>query len=564
MVSRENSVTFAGEFALQSTVFCMVCLVFCWIGFVFHVAITPLYIPFSAVFLLVFIGVRPHDNLILKRRALVLLCMALVVGLTVLVSNAMVDTSWDGNSYHQVAVIALSNGWNPVYAPHVVPWWSTMFPDKSWLGQTIINDGLWTDHYPKAAWILGAAMVSVTKSLNTATWLQTFLAVSAVCAMYRGFALAGVSRGEAAVLATVAALSPVAIAQTGTNYVDGLLASVLLIQIGAAMSWLSRSHPEDLLILIIGAIISANLKFTGLVYSAILALVVIVTALKWRKQYSRSEIAILGVGIAAFLVVSSQTYVLNIEHGHPFYPINKTDVMGPTMDNVFLAFGKWTKFFISLFSVPSVSDNTTPAAELFLPSFSDYATIIRAPDTRVNGFGSLFGWSLMLSLGGALICWCSVASRRRLGRNGFVVTILLFGTAIGACVNPELWLARYVPQLWFVPILAASLAFMADRKRLATIMLAPALIGSVLCLEFWTRYTVAEQSRIDNELSLIAAMGHVELLDGWHRNEGVFTFVNREQIQGVDVRFADARSPCPAIMRIGLVGVCQSDPRTGG
>lgn len=554
----ENSVVFAGELVLQSLVFCVACLVCCWIGFAFHVAVTPLYMVFSAAFLLIFIAVRIRGGGMVKWKCLVLPCVALVMGLAVIVSDAIFDTSWDGNSYHQVSIIALVKGWNPVYAPHVVAWWSAMFPDKSWLGQKIADNGIWTDHYPKAAWILGAAMVSATHSLNTSKWLQSFLAISAVCAMYRGLALAGLLRCEAAVLAAVAAFSPIAIVQTGTNYVDGLMASVLLIQTGAALSWLSKRAAEDLLVLIIAVMISANLKFTGLIYSTILVIIVIAAALASRQRPRRSEIGIICVGIVTFLTVSSQTYMLNIANGNPFYPIGKVDVMGPTMDHAFLASGKWTKFFISLFSTPSNADDLTPSVRLFVPGISDYAAVILAPDTRINGFGSLFGWSLILALSGMLVCCGSARSRRRLGRNGLVILLLIAGIAAGACLNPELWLARYVPQLWFIPVLAASLAFMADRKTLATLMLVPALAGSLLCLEFWTRYTVAQQRQIEGELARIAAVGRVELLDGSRRNDGMFTFVNREQIEGVEVRFASPDSHCPAIVGIGLVRVCES------
>src|SRR6267143_4952242 len=47
------------------------------------------------------------------------------------------DVSYDGMAYHQVSIISLMSGWNPVYEPQVVDWWSRTFPQKAYLGYLV-------------------------------------------------------------------------------------------------------------------------------------------------------------------------------------------------------------------------------------------------------------------------------------------------------------------------------------------------------------------------------------------------------------------------------------------
>jgi hypothetical protein len=350
------------------------------------------------------------------------------------------------------------------------------------------------------------------------------------------------------------------VVQSDTNYVDGLLASALLIQLGAALAWMRTRDPEDLLILIAGFIVATNLKFTGLVYSSVLFVCVVAFVLINQRKISRSEIIVSACGIAALIVVSSQTYLLNlIEQGHPFYPINKIDVIGPNMNHEFLALPRFEKFFDSTFSIPSNSSENMPIPELFVPRLWHYYTLTHGTvDGRVNGFGSLFGWSLLASVGGLLACLFSETSRIRLKRNGPPVLLLLAGTLASAILNPEFWWARYAPQLWLVPILVSAFVFMAGRRYLASLLLVPVLAGSVLFLVFWVSHTVHEQHRIHTELARIAKAGYAEILNGWNHNDGVFTFAYREQLDGVDVRLSSPQSVCSDQVSVGIVATCHA------
>ena len=68
------------------------------------------------------------------------------------------DVSWDGQVYHQPAVLALAGGWNPL---HDGP-----------LSLAERPDNLWINHYPKAAWVAQAILLRLTGSLEAAKGLQ--------------------------------------------------------------------------------------------------------------------------------------------------------------------------------------------------------------------------------------------------------------------------------------------------------------------------------------------------------------------------------------------------------
>ena len=81
-------------------------------------------------------------------------------------------------------------------------------------------------------------------------------------------------------------------------------------------------------------------------------------------------------------------------------------------------------------------------------------------DTRVAGFGPLFSAVLILSVAVAVLV-ISDRSRSRVS-----TLLLLFGGALLLCLAmPESWWARYVPELWWTPVLV-SLAGLASEKMI--------------------------------------------------------------------------------------------------
>ena len=480
-----------------------------------------------------------------------------VFGLSVLLAARVFDTSYDGTTYHQVGMLALRDGWNPFTVPHVVDWSNAAWPGRQWQADRLADRGLWTDHFPKASWLLGAVVASATGSIDAAKWLKGFLAAAAAVAMFRGLCASGIARRLALPAAVVALLSPVVVSQINTNYVDGVLGCALLVQAGASMAWLVERRRSDLFAAVVALLLAANFKFTGLVYALLLMAVVLAAAWLMRWRPGRRELALwLGGATVALLLVSAQTYGHNVlAHGHPFYPVNDPQVMRGQMDDEFLARGRIGKFLVASTQVPA-TEKHAGGMRWTLPRLWHYRTVALGYDVQLAGFGSLFIGSLALALVVAAAASLSFACRRRLDRG--VVTLLLLTSWVVASslVNPELWWARYVPQLWWLPLLAAALAWRAGWRWLAGLTAAPALLAAVLVCLFWWQDLTTVRPATERELAARARRGEIAVTDSRGNEPILFTFARHAEARGARL-VVRPLADCTA-HRIGVIELCDA------
>lgn len=119
-------------------------------------------------------------------------------------------------------------------------------------------------------------------------------------------------------------------------------------------------------------------------------------------------------------------------------------------------------------------------------------------DTRVGGFGPLFGGSVLLSL--ILLAAAFPADpKRTLAYAGLVLLIL-----ISALVNPEAWWARYAPQLWLLPVIAVMAGLEIRRKipRFLGLLIVLALSLNVLLVSvFFFERQYAGNLTLKNQLA---------------------------------------------------------------
>ncbi len=463
------------------------------------------------------------------------------------------DVSYDGMAYHQVSIISLMSGWNPVYETHVVDWWNRTFPQKAYLGYLVANAGIWTDHYPKGSWVLGAAISSAFGSLNAAKWTQPYFCGLSALVFYRGMRDLKLPAIFAASAAAIAALSPVVLAQLRTNYVDGLVGCALLIQVGASISWYLNRTWTSLAMAMFGCLIAVNLKFTGAIYSLTILFIMASITLA-RARLSRAEILTLFAGVALTISVSAPTYVRNaLTYGHPFYPLNQIVIMNgiapASSPASFLEQNRWVKFVRATFLLPR--------GDFIDQHIRHYYTLVNRPDIRASGFGSFFGYSLALcGFLAPLLVWSVL--RQWHGADSRLVCLAGASGAIllSVIILPEFWWARYVPQLWFIPILEAIALVIVGLKRVGVILLGSALLGTALAFVFWAQQAI--NSAYANPYRFLASddADKVIVVRGINRDHGVFTFAYEVERLGKQLAFTDHPESCKREVRIGIVVVC--------
>ncbi|WP_243337788.1 hypothetical protein [Anaeromyxobacter soli] len=377
------------------------------------------------------------------------------------------DMSWDGLAYHAPAIDDLARGWNPF---HVV-------------GDPFRSEGFafWIDHYPKASWEVAAALYRLGIPFQAAKGMNVVLIAAALCFVFAAArARAGLGPFTSLAIAAAAALNPVAVAQLFSLYVDGQLAATITILLAAM---LLVGIPGLRLAAATGlagaALYLPNLKFTGVVYAVGAALAFVAIGLLTRAPGVRRYAVALAVAIPlAVALVGYAPYVTNArEHGHPFFPImgpGKIDFMTANTPSALRGRDRLSALAIATFGACDGAEVHPKAPFRVVEGELAWLGVV---DLRVGGFGPLFSGALLVALATTLLLlWRAPETRRD--------PAWLVGAALVASVlvNPEAWWARYVPQLWLVPILTAVVALRARRRALAAAGLALALAGSALTL----------------------------------------------------------------------------------
>ncbi len=427
----------------------------------------------------------------------ILAVLAAIFLLGISVSGKVFDLSWDGQAYHQEAIIQLANGWNP-------------FHDQP----LPMASGIWTNHYAKGPWIASASLYILTRHIEQGKVFNILLIVSSFFLCWPALS-AHYKRGapEPLLFSVLAACNPIAILQSLTFYIDGQLSSMLIIIL--SLLYLIIKNPDDVflaLALLLSVIIAVNIKFTALAYILALGLPVLLYLFLVKDGRPFKPIASsLGIGlIAGLLFVGFNPYVTNTaRNGNPFYPLaglHAVDIMTANSPADFQTRNRFEKLFISTFS--QTEDASGPQPAHWKWPFTVNKEELKAiwQDTRIAGFGPLFGGAVILSLFLLATAW-------PLNREKTLVYSCIGSLIVcSALVNPEAWWARYVPQLWLLPVLCAMLGLALNSKPQRILGLAIVLL---LCLNLYTvSGTFFHRQRQENAIlkSQLAEMGMAHLV----------------------------------------------------
>lgn len=409
------------------------------------------------------------------------------------------DLTFDGRYYHTDAILGLLRGVNPDYqsipALHAV----------------------YANHYPKAAEYYAAFVIQAFHSFQLGKIFHLLL-IFAVAAYALGF-LSQRNRLNrySTLLALCVALSPVALAQITTYYVDGALDSLLTLVILASVNVMFRSSYLHRLILVISGSLAIGVKFTAVPYLLIIFSIVIIARIFTRntipgdrlgRLLSADMLTMSAVFLAGFLVLGFNPYVTNVlQHLNPLYPVlgpNKLPVMEGSVPQVFLdrPYGRVEKLVISFLS-GTEAKATAPSALKVPFTFrlrELYGLII--PDARLGGWGIFFSGITLTSLG-LLICL-------RGWRKEFAVGLVLLMVICSSLVNPECWWARFTPQIGLLPafLLVPTIDSQSSRGRLvARCLCVLLLINNLMFVAGAMGYSFVLMRRLGGEFTRIARSG---------------------------------------------------------
>jgi hypothetical protein len=384
----------------------------------------------------------------------------LIIIMGVFISNNIYDTSCDGNAYHKSAIGLLKNGWNPVYES--IDEYNTTKENELELNNAF---GLWNDHYAKAYWIYSSNFYTITNNIESgkSLYIITIIATFLICYSYLNLKI---KKGLSTIISILLALNPVLLYQFSTYYNDALLGNFIIILIASLSMMITKENKEfkklNYFLYFMTLCILINIKFTGFAYAGIYSLfyfIYIIIKKEQRKENLKNIIiaGFLAVIISVFLIGLS-TYPTNFkDHNHPFYPLygeDKVDIMTNTTPTGLHNMNRIKRFLIANTSKTyNVGNGGEVLYKIKIPFTFNVSELneFRYSDVRIGGYGVLFSGILITSLILGLYALYKFIKEKR---DYIPYLIPILATLFIIIIMKESWWARYLPQLYAMPMIA--------------------------------------------------------------------------------------------------------------
>jgi hypothetical protein len=450
-------------------------------GFFFNVSITPYHLPVSLFSLAAFIIASCFLLPFRQKLLAFLLLSGLLAGsfcLSFEVSKSFFDISYDGQAYHQEALIQLARGWNPVY--------------HQLTSSEANNMDRWLNHYSKGVWFYESVIFKATKNIEAAKLFHIWLMMAAFSITFsfllgfKGFPL-----WVAFLISLLAAFNPVSIYQSLSFYLDGQLMSlVVILVVTLGLVYRGRgSNRFHYFLLFMAISILVNTKLTAGIYASILIFGYLTILWFTKKIEILREVSTVSTAsfLLGFILFGFSPYVTNtLSQGNPFYPALGTDRSDYTAPQFPSNFTGRNSVFLLFYSIFAKSDNVRgmdKMAFLKVPFTVSRDELEAFTDTNAKqgGFGPLFGGAILLA---SIVFAAALTDLYRLrgkltrgrdsaGPDGFEISrqknisIGLFCSALillTCLINPASSLARFIPQMWLFPIFAFLLAYFSKNQ----------------------------------------------------------------------------------------------------
>ena len=525
--------------------FQFVTILFVSAGFFFSVPITPYHLPISLFSLAAFAIASCFLFPFRQKVVAFLLLSGLLIGsfyFSYEVSKSFYDISYDGQAYHQEALLQLVRGWNPVY--HHLS------------GSEANNMDRWLNHYSKGVWFYESVILKATKNIEAAKLFHIWLMMAAFSITFSfllGFR--GLPPWVSFLISLLAAFNPVSIYQSLSFYLDGQLMSLVVILV-VTLGWVYRgtgSNRFHYFLLFMAVSILVNTKLTAGIYASILIFGYLTILWFAEKVEILREVSAVSTGafLLGFIIFGFSPYVTNtLSQGNPFYPALGTDRSDYTAPQFPSNFTGRNSAFLLFYSIFAKSDNVRgpdKIAVLKAPFTVSRDELKAFTDTNAKqgGFGPLFGGAVLLGCSvfiAALINLYQLRGKHTRGNDPAGLKTFMMGrkTNIGiglyssalvlltCLINPASSLARFIPQMWLFPIFAFLLAYFSKNQLIrivGCVIIMTLLLNNALIAFAYYQYNceitrlyrqrLGEMARESQEHPLNFYFGHFRTSNVW-------------------------------------------------
>lgn len=453
--------------------------------------------------------------------------LALVAG-SILFASCFYDISFDGQWYHQQVAIDMKQGYNPAYQTLQVPADEQLTDNaNNWCmgaGNPVLNNikpttppvnlkYLNMNYFSKGTETIAASIYLLTNRIETGKAVNIILLIASfflcLALLYKVDKIGTLSKW---LLAFIMAFNPITINELLSFCVDGFMGSLLLCLLAAFCLLLLEDNRYYLLLLGIVLMITVDAKYTGLVFAGMYCVGFLIVLLIFKNKAPLKKIIITGIiaTVVGIFCCGFNPYVTNFVKKHNvFYGLDETrDEIARKTPPLFLGLNRFEKLFLSLSAhQDNPASNTTPNSKLPKIPFTFNKTDIYEgidSETSRSGFGPMFSGALCVAI--VLFVIGLVYYRKT---NAFKLAgaalLIIISTII---IMPDSWWARFVPQLWLVPIIILVMAeFISFRgKRILKSILYLSLVFNSLWSMLVIISALFNTTRIDYQMQQLKAL----------------------------------------------------------
>jgi hypothetical protein len=427
----------------------------------------------------------------IKTALLIITILGIVFYGLINLSGSFYDISYDGQSYHQEGIIRLKEGWNPVYK---------QFTEKDLLYPKLLNN------YSKGPWIVAASLYKITNNIEMSkvfNWM--FILASFALTLWILLSFKWLNSIVSILISLLVAFNPVSIYQSLSFYVDGQLSSLIICLVVALIGvFLSKKGSLLALFLIIPVLM--NVKLTAIAY------VIVISTFGFAIMFNQAK-RVLGwktlivfflSSIFGFFIIGFSPFITNsLTKSNPFYPVlgsGALDYRSTNMPENFLDKDPRGVMLLSIFSKSDTAKGTGKFATSKIPFqiLAGEDEPFKYPDASVGGFGPLFGGALVLSVLGFGLGF--IFRKKAALKYAFIIGLVLI---VSVAVNPTSSLARFVPQLWIIPLALAVMIFSYNKilsNILGIVLLLVLVLNNLFIADNYFGYNLVTTSTVRQQM----------------------------------------------------------------
>jgi len=368
------------------------------------------------------------------------------------------DVSWDGMGYHQETIVKLANGWNPFK--------EQIFDNRY---NASVDYAQWINYYQKGIEINQAVIYKFFGKIEAGKLVNFLLFFATALLSFDVLSLFIKNFLSMLLLTVLVIFCPIVSVQLFTYFIDLIYYLSLLITLCSIILFIHSTDKKYLYLFGFMSVVLCSMKFSTLPTFGLLVIASLLYILREKKQLFK-PFFFSGVFIFFCTVLTNyHPFITNIQNDkHIFHPIlgkEKVEtIISTNTPREVMGKSKLAKLYYSTISESSSRfiDNEKKPFKTKLPftlnrsEFED----LHWPALRLSGFGPLFSGASLVSIIILLAYpfFLKKTDHERKKKAGIVYYILFF-ILLSVFVNPELWWARFVPQLWLVPVLALCLVW---------------------------------------------------------------------------------------------------------